>query len=334
VSVEAFAKAAWDEIQTKHTKMETAPLKPLAPSGTTQFRADAGGGGYTFEARVPWTAFPPMPSLRLDRVNVMVDVFSSSAAGAAAQPYSSTSAKRKYGDPSTMNSVTLPVPRIYRITHCEYPLKAHDAYFDEHPAWFIPTDSDILKETFILQNYAAGYQYTPGGLSPVIRPAKFTEQQVENGEYVCGPDLAWSKAGKVALFEALLDDPDFQVKRLPDGSLLVKDGPRPSYSEFGSGACGSCPHAGLSIHRITPEGKYELAFEYNEMIDGSTLSDADLQVSADWTRISVYQETASDGKASKWTAETFCLAGTKYKSCGPKKAAAAPKTRTLDLQVK
>jgi hypothetical protein len=334
VTVESFAKAAWDEIQTKYTKTETAPLKPLAPSAAVQFHAENTAGGYTFEARVPWTAFPPMPSLRLDRLNIMVDIFSASPAGASSQPYSSMSANRKYGDVSTMNAVTLPVPRLYKITHCEYPLKARDAYFDEHPAWFLPAASDIVNEAFIVQNYTAGYQYAPGGLSPVVRPTKYSERQVDPGEYVCGPELAFNKAGKTTFFDAVMDDPDFQVKRLPDGSLLVKEGPVVSHSEFGSGACGACPHAVLDMHRITPDGKYELAFELNETVDGGTISDAEVEVSADWNRITVYRETQPEGKAARWSSETFCMAGTQFKPCGSKKNAPAPKERSLDLGVK
>ena len=159
VLFEAFAKPAYDQMLAPIESGFRTYVEAVAPSGAPLFKTARGdGSGYSFEALVPWEAFPPFASLQLQKLRLMVDVFSAHTGAVKDQPYSSTSLARKYGEPSSFNTVVLEAGRRFRITPCDYPLVGRS--LDESgPALFFPRREDDITHVFRLRNFESNYSY-------------------------------------------------------------------------------------------------------------------------------------------------------------------------------
>lgn len=284
IAAETFATPAYNDIATRYAKQAADQLVGMKPSGLPNFTAQPSATGYSFTAVVPWSALPPVNALKLEKLRVMVDVFSATTGAASSQPYSTTSSTRKYGDPATFTAVQLDAPMAFDITTCRYDLKTSDIYADEHPAWFFPNATGTLNVTFSIQNSARGYQYEPEGLSPGVVFTHYFEKQAAPGATICGPSLALAANGKIERSDFEVDEKNVETRALPDGSLLIKSGPTESTkSAFGSGACGSCPVISFSVYKAPASGAITEAFEIAEVLGESAESPTELRVSLDST---------------------------------------------------
>ncbi|MBC7926024.1 MAG: hypothetical protein H7039_10250 [Bryobacteraceae bacterium] len=326
ISVETFATAAYSSIEREYQKPGLDKLILLKPIVAPVFDFMPTTNGYEFTALLPWTALPPVNSLKLDRLRVMVDVFSAHAGATGSQPYSSTAQNRRYGQPSTFPVVTLDPPMMYTITSCGYELSLSDIFHKEYPAWFLPGNTGQVREAFIIQNFATGYQYEPDSLSPTINSTRFFEREVAPGQFVCGPLLARRDKGRLQRTAFPVDDAKLETKLLPDQSLLIKSGPtEATKSPFGSGMCGACPLITFSIYRAFNLGPIERLYELSEVFQNSIpeLAAVEVRLSPDWKKFTVYRKF--DLPPVRWDSESKCFDGRRYLGCGITEGVPAPK---------
>jgi hypothetical protein len=283
--------------------------------------------GYRFHVFIPYAAFPPTQQLKLSELYLMVDVFAAAPDGRAMGEYSSTSAARVWGNPSTFNHVSLAQPRIFQVTPCGEDLDQDDLYGENYRSWFFPTQPGkeaTLHSTFALINPAGGYMYEPGGVSPTVTAATYFWKKLADGATVCGPHLMWRKGATVQRSKFEVEERYFEAKALPDGWSLIRSGPATwTHSPFGSGACGSCEVMGLSMYAVSPQGEIVQALDITEDLSGTGEQPdaADLAIAQDWRRITLYREFEGN---TNWTSTSYCLEGHIYTECGESKQAKPP----------
>jgi hypothetical protein len=190
----------------------------------------------------------------------------------------------------------------------------------------------MVAEGFALDNFRGGYAYEPTGLSPEVRPSKFFWKEPAPGEYICGPALRYYQAGKGTDLtlgvgkekrQEGMDQDGFNVKRLPGGPLLIRDGPHTTWSKFGSGECGACPRPELVIYSLDENLKLSELLQIYDVV-GNEILDMDIQISPDWSRVGVYRE-----KEGTWEDEFYCLKDRSYVKCGAAAHTPPPLPRTL-----
>lgn len=328
VALEEYASRAYQAVLAGNARNDTTALAVLEPGAKASFRAEPLPNGYSFEALIPWSAYPPLSSLTFNRMRVMVDVLGAHEGRPADQPVASISKQRRFGVPSTFRVAAFQSPRQFHVSRCHYPLQGLDIYREPQPAWFFPRPADPVDFVFILQNTARGYLYEPGGLSPVVRTTHFFERQLGADEAVCGPALAWRRNGTTTFYRDTVDPPGFEVRRSTAGSLLVKSGPHVWFSEFGSGMCGACPRISLGITRLHAGGRLDQLLRVYSTIDQGSLHDADFVVSPDWSRITIYRAAGDDGQ--QWTAETQCLGADGFRVCDFRRDVTPPRPRIFE----
>jgi hypothetical protein len=332
-SVESYATPAFEAItrdfasdQPYYSEEVPAMLKPQGKPQMWTRRAPFVNGkssGYTFQIEIPYTSFPPLPTLELRDLRLMVDVFSPALAGKKMGPYSTSSPVRVWGKPETFNSIRLDPPRTFQMTPCDIGLTGTDKYRDEHAGWFIPHASEATgwqSDAFVLVNEAHGYAYDPDGLSPVVRQIHNFWHAISTGEWVCGPDLAYRKDATFKQLGTTVGEEGFDAKRMPDGMLLIKSGPRVYGSEFGSGQCGACPRVDMRIFAVDKDLRLFEALDLGGIIDNGTGQSEDFSLTDDWSKITQFeQETASDpAQSGPWSSTTWCREGAEYAKCGEK----------------
>jgi hypothetical protein len=289
--------------------------------------------GYHFHLLIPYSAFPPAQQLKLADLYLMIDVFSSAPAGHKTGDYSSTAAKRQWGQPASFNHVRLAAARTFSVTPCDFKPEQRDLYGESHAAWFFPMqsvkDAD-LQSTFALINPAGGYMYAPAGVSPTITPSNYFWKQLADDAAVCGPNLAWRKSSTITRTEFVVDEDHFEAKTLPDGWTLLRSGPSPStVSRFGSGQCGACLVMDFDIFAVSPQGEITSALAIHETLTSSEgqPSAADLTIAPDWKQIILYRQIMDPKQTDvtrQWISTTYCLEGHAYKQCGESKQAQPP----------
>lgn len=341
---ETFASPAYDTIAQrflpdKEREFYDLP-ELLKPTGGLHAVFKSHSNGYEFEVLIPWKAFPPSASETLQDISVLVEAFRP-AEGKKSGPYATSSPKRRYGDATTFNHLHFDKPRKYELTPCGYDMVGLDIHDSPTPALFFPAESDMISDVFILENYKRGYAYGPSGLSPGTRTTHFFWKQIAKDEYVCGPILRHKKGERAKdlevtehqhTWQALIEgEQGFAVRKLADGYLLIKDGPRETWSKYGSGQCGACPRAEMAMYSLSPALTLERIFEQYDVID--SIEDMDIQLSSDWSRIAVYRLkqvwTGSELKEPEWDDQFYCLKGLTYKECAPREHKPAPEPRSL-----
>lgn len=220
-------------------------------------------------------------------------------------------------------------PISFTLTPCEFPLVGTDKRGEEHPAWLIPNTDPYISDTFIIVNDPAGYRYDPDGLSPSVRVTHPFWKNVGQDEWVCGPDLTYRKGDQSRSFatgllypqmglfptyrkrdlardfSTTVTEDSFETRRLPDGGLLIKTGPRVYYSEFGSGECGACPRTDVRVFAIDKDLETLEGLELGNVVGHFPVSQ-DFTVSPDWSEITEY-DLKSDETA--WSSTTWCRDG-------------------------
>ena len=330
--IESFATPAFDQIQKRFSGLGDEIPELMKPRGMPKMFLFPNQSGYSFEIFVPIQAFPPLPSLRPQQLSLMVDVFNAAPAGRKMGAYSSSSPTRAYGKAATFNLLQLEVPLYFSLTPCDLPLAGSDKRGTHHPAWFIPSGKPGVQyesETFLVVNDPAGYRYDPAGLSPTVRPIHSFWKIAGTGEWVCGPDLTYKKGDQSETFPYTISEDGFETKRLPEGDLLIKTGPRVWYSEFGSGQCGACPWTDVRIFDLAPTMKLYQTLALGDVISAPALLSQDFTVSPDWKQITEYNQEQS----GSWASITWCLEANNlkdqpgsyvYKECGKRENGQPP----------
>jgi hypothetical protein len=341
-AIEAFATPAYDEITTKYAgdQAEDQEQIPtiLKPQGKVQMwwmpAYQTGKTGYTFQIQIPYSAFPPLHTLQLSDLRLMVDVYSAAPEGEKFGPFSSTSANRRYGSPQTFNLLRLKPARAFQMTACDLGLTEEDAYGNQHKGWFIPKVGyqwEQESDDFIIVNEARGSAYDYDGLlSPIIRPIHhfWTAANKEGTAIICGPSLAYRRGASFREYDVRTTEAGFETRHLQNGDLLIKVGPDERGSEFGSsGECGACPRAEMRIYALNPKLKLSEALNLYEIVDGSQNEAVDFSVSPDWSTVTEYVEGPyREDKEPLWSSVTYCLKGSKYEKCDEKTNVQPPQT--------
>lgn len=347
---EEFASQAWRDLGLQYFQPDLpVKLKPRQFDGVEAFAGKA-KQGYGFAVFIPYSAFPPMPHLVPRDLWLMVDVFSPARPGMKTGPYSTTSARRVWGDPATFNHIRLERPLDYALSPCRDALAERNLYGDKLPGWFFPVEPKSAKDSpvvigkdFVLANPAHGYLYQPGGMSPEVVTHTHFWKKLGPGEWVCGPHMGLRRAGvtywavpvktqscttvktsahsstrscwtQVTRFD--LSKRGLDAKVLGDGGVLVKSGPySTTLSAFGSGMCGLCTVANLDFYTISPDGKAGKALELDSLVSGDPGQPigVDFTISPDWKLVREYEQF--EGK-SGWISKKYCFDGDTYKKCG------------------
>jgi len=334
-SIEAYATPAHELITTKYApnrktyNREISEL--LKPRGQVQLSyTPQAGAGYAFQIRIPYSSFPPINTLQLENLWLMVDVFNAALPGKKMGAFSSSSSIRSYGKPETFNQLRLQPQRNFHMGPCSSGLKGSDKYLHEHEGWFVPEHdqaSDAESNSFVLVNQAEGYAYDPAGLSPIARTIHHFWRRIGQDEWDCGPELAYQKGQISKQYGKIVMEDGFDARHLPGGPLLIKDGPLIYYSEFGSGQCGACPRYGLRMFTLDQNLKLTQALALGGVVQGD--GDAvDFALTPDWSQIIEYNEQLLDPSSDKpqttWSATTYCLKGMSFEKCGEKKNVQPP----------
>jgi hypothetical protein len=316
VSVEAYARPAWEALN------QVGEWAGLEPKQMPLFKAEPFDGGYGFESVVSWEAMPPFTSLDWKSMRLMVDVFSAHKGPPKNQPFSTSSAVRRYGDLATLNLVKLAAGRNFRVTGCEYPLEELELPDESNmPAFFRPTPADDVMEVMILRrSFGSRMALAPEGHSPTQVAFDYWQRPLAVGSSAvtaCGPPLRVRDKNGIHPLTVEGDKDALTALEQPGGGYLVMSGPtvRPSDSKSFD-PCFACTVVNLSISSLGPRGDTRTLLELNEAtgIYPEALLDRDIQVSKDWSKVTIYRETSHE--PSEWESETLCRQGVEYKSCG------------------
>lgn len=351
LSSESFATPAYGEILKRFGGEQEVYVNDgprlLEPRGEVRTWIFRDGSGYSFEIFVPFTALPPLSSLKLSELYLLVDVFGPPPSGRKTGAYSTSSAARVYGETKTFNRVRLDEPVIYRLTPCNLPLLGMDMTQElseqppSHAAWFVPSSksaSSYEAETFALINDIVPSRNEPGGPSPGIRLTHYFWNRVGPQEWICGPPLSHQDHGQSESFSFVVSKEGFGTKRLPEGELLIKNGPR-VYNWGSNSQCGACPRTELAIYDLGKNGKIFEALRLDATIDGTQILSQDFGLSADWARVTRFDQGMNDDdKTDFWSSTTYCLAldtekyetsAHIYKPCGHRKNVQPPNPPVL-----
>jgi hypothetical protein len=328
VVVETYAKPAFEGMRAEAREA----YQYLSPGGLpkTWFIAKP-SDGYSFETLIPWEALPPSDRLNLDRMRLMVDVFSPGNQGKYGA-FSTTSKIRRHGQVSTMNAVVLNPPRHWRLSACGYPLEEKNFWgrigsqgTEPHdkprklPAYFLPAEKEEITTRLAFDNDWIGRFWSPQGISPVIVTTEFFSQKLAAGLTLCGPDLAVRHGNRVSIGKNLKIEPNPTVKKVAGGWLVV--GAWNGIFRDPDGRCGACEDIYLNLHFVPDAaGPPHSAFQmsaipygccwYADSIEAITLSD-------DFNRVQV-TEISGDDEATKTTESCFDATKHIFAQCQPK----------------
>ncbi|MGH9740299.1 MAG: hypothetical protein ACRD4X_17185 [Candidatus Acidiferrales bacterium] len=340
-AAESFATSAYQQISSTFAGLYDGSIDDdspdaLKPRGAAKSWFSTSPKGYTFEVLIPYNIFPPLASLQVSDLRLLVDVFSAAPAGKKSGPYSTSSPARIWADPATFNHLVLNLPRVFHMTPCDLPLTGLDVYGTVRDAWFVPQSSranSYQSDAFLIFNEAGGNWYDPTGLSPIAHPVHNFWTAAGPGEWVCGPQLTHTKNGGSVTFGQRIESDGLATRRLPDGSLLVKSGPYvDAVSQFGAGQCGTCSYTNLEIFRITPDDKIESVLKLGNTLMGIPPYpvEEDFSISPDWSQITDFQESVdSNGNSGPWSSATYCLQDARYAECGKQDDVKAPNSPLL-----
>lgn len=335
VVAETLARPAFAALPKAAQEQIIALAPSAAPENTPTARfTPVSDGGYGVEIAIPWSAFPPSPSLDLARLRLMVDVVSPRAANGDDGPVATTSPERRSGDVTTLNLLQLEPTRQWRIGGCGYPLSADDQWSQRTlPAYFLPVIGDQVNEIFVIENSASGSQYAADGYSPVITTTRFFSQAVAPELLLCGPPLAIRRGAKSEFAADLSLFPRPGIRPVT-GGWLVADGPYVgAASRFGSGVCGACPLISLQVLFLpASDGPPMVAFSdswivEDEDVNGGAGRNARVTVSDDLKTITAWiGETAEDQAKVAWTRLRECYEPAKHTfiDCGVDENAKPP----------
>lgn len=341
---ESYATPAYQQISSRFAGLYEGSIDDespdsIRPSGAPKTWFSQSPKGYTFEALIPYSIFPPLPSLDVSDLRLLVDVFSAAKPGQKSAVFSTSSPSRVPGDPGTFNQLVLNPPRVFHMTPCDMPLTGRGVYGTEHDAWFIPGSAPLnayQSAAFLIVNEAGGDWYDPKGLSPIIHPVHDFWTSAGPHEWVCGPQLTHTKDGRSVTFDQRIDRDGLSTRRLPNGDLLVKSGPFvDTVNQFGAGECGNCSYTSLQVFRITPDDKLNVALKLGNTLMGISPFpvEEDFKISPDWSQIVDFQESPDqNGDDGPWSSTKYCLQDSRYVECGKQDNVPPPKSPLLNQE--
>jgi hypothetical protein len=346
-ATESFATPAFQQISSRFAGLYDGSIDDespdaLKPGGAPKFWSSPSRKGYTFQVLIPYSIFPPLPSLDVTDLRLRVDVVSSAAPGQQSGAYSMSSPSRVLGDagdPGTFNHLVLNPPRVFHMTPCDLPLTGSDVYGTERDAWFVPHSTQpnaYQSDAFLIVNEAGGYWYDPKGLSPIIHPVHKFWTAAGPGAWVCGPQLTYAKDGHSVTFDKQIESDGLATRQLASGDLLVKSGPLVDIvNQFGAGECGNCSYTSLQIFRITPDDKLDVALKLGNTLMGMSPFpvEEDFKIAPDWSQITDFQESPDqNGDDGPWSSTTYCLQDARYAECGKQDNVTPPKSPLLNQE--
>ena len=207
-SVETYARAAEDNIATNFFEDPYTPfaIAPALKDGVkmTMLRTVKEKPGYSFQISIPYAAFPPMPSLALRDLWLMVDVFGAAPQGKKMGAFSTTAPGRKWGEPATFNHVRLEHPVEVEVTPCEYPLASDLGDGEQQLSFVYPVPEGakegervLIDHVVVVANPRNKYSSEPGGASPEADVRKFF-WRVSAGAAGCFGHLSGGRGGNCA----------------------------------------------------------------------------------------------------------------------------------------
>jgi hypothetical protein len=319
-SAEVLATSAFREVLRFANDYERPVLAKFEPSGSPIL--DVAGDG--FQVFIPWSSLPPAASLDLSHFFTVVEIWDGKTAVASTAP------NHRADEPATYNRLELGHTLHSSITPCEYGLTETNVYGVSLPAWYFPSSNTAVADTFALTNEAGGYRYDPEGNSPIPFWTHHFSIRLGNANTVCGPDLRYL-AGKPWSFDARINEDHLKYLKLADGSYLLRSGPTSrTYSPFGNGRCGACEVVEEEVYHLKPDTGVSKVFSESIRMDTSQDFDLDIQFSADWKTIHVYQASGDNGK-EVWLSKQYCYSGETYEPCGEPGSTPPPKPRQINF---
>jgi len=347
VSVETYASDAFRQVLQFASNRDRGDLANLEPRGEPRIavggRVESNGiEKNDFEIFLRWSDFPPANDLRLSHIYLALDFVDADGSRSSISP------DRKDGDPETFRRLDLEVPKVSKITLCGYDLKVRNVNDSQFEEWYFPSPEGTVVNAFALENYTAGYQYDPEGLSPLPLWRHYFSRPINRTSFVCGPALRYTvgshshdlnrevdSMGAKYYFEELIDEKYLESRRLPDGTFLLKSGPKVEpLNALGHGQCGSCPTARLAIFRLDPTRGITEALRQELVQNAPYLCDAEIRITPDWRTVTVYRNENcpldDQPEAQLWTMERFCWSEGTYTQCATGPSKPPPSPRAID----
>jgi hypothetical protein len=321
---ESLALPAYDAM----SRSQHAALDFPRPSDLPERRFQTGtGGAITFEVFISWDLFPPANRLSLDRIRFRADLTSGSSPHISTDP---TALGRM--EPAEPPAVSVSPAITSRLTPCEQSLFARDYAGNDQPVFYFLRRSLEVSRTFLLQEPAVPYlAHLPqsGRISVIASPHVFFAQEMGTGEFLCGPFMSYRNGSIVKRFPFRLE-PDrdevswtpirsFPIKRLPDGTRLIRYGPDKASGPLWRHAwiCYS-----MRVYALTPSLQVRRVLDLYAQYDGP--EGYEIEISDDWRTVKEFF-----GNEGKWTTRTHCLMDQAYRVCKEDADSAPPRKRIL-----
>ncbi len=339
VQAEVYALPAFKALKATSSTMfaeseqtKVVLLQPKVDSFPTRFFETE--QGYSFEMLIPWDQFPPFHALQMKDMRILVDVFSSGTKDTQG-PFSSSSSKRIYGDPTTYSTFSIFNPRHYILTSCHYEVVDK---LDKKYTFFMPIQTkDAYTSLFTLGNEVGGYQYAPhpAASSPSVYKNNYVMKDLGNNLIVCGPKLTYVHNNKTVRSEFPITN-SVETKVLANGDVLVKQGPTiRTASLLGTGTCGACPVVDFNFYYIDlKKGTIKRASHF-ELRDIYESGDFDYSLSLDWNKVTIFDGITSfdDYATTTWGSDDYCFNDTThlYEACGTQENIPEPSPRNIKM---
>jgi hypothetical protein len=311
------------------TEVQGKALGFVRPSTFPVSKFKAGPLATSFEVLIPWESFPPADRLSLERIRI--DATVQNEGFEVSTDLSSHVLDKRHEIPPV--AAVMP-PIVSNISPCHQPLMGQTVLGDEVPSFYFLTGSLEVKRVFTFVVPVPRFrQVLPAStdVSPEVGYEDFFSQELDRGEFLCGPYMSYRRGTEVRHFPFQLR-PDsgeyslapvthFPIKLLPDGTRLARYGP--------DRADGRSQKAGIFISTrvfaLTP--KLEATEVLSLSVWTYSVPEYEVEFSEDWKSVTEFIM----GRDGEWTAEKFCLVGHAYQSCG--KSSVPPKKRVLTERI-
>jgi hypothetical protein len=314
---EAYALPAFDHLTEAQRKALRFPRPAGLPDAKFKTLTD---GDVSFEMLIAWELFPPSDRLSVDRLGLAVNILEGRV------PVGE-------GVRGDIQPVAVSPSITTRITTCGQPLVGRELNGEDAPAFYFLAHSLEIKRAFIFVNPQDPYGSSlpkPGEVSPMARYQDFFAQELDKGEFLCGPFMSYRKGWVKKQFPFRLEPaPDqvslvklgpFPVRRLPDGSRLIQYGPDQSWGPLWRR---DYRVYSLRLYVLTPSLD---AYEVLKLGGGSDgVQGYDIEVTDDGRTVKEYRGNVE----GKWTSQSFCLGSRTYRSCGTDPKSPPPRKRVL-----
>jgi hypothetical protein len=302
-AAEVSALPAWKTMTPEQQQALDLPSPDELPRRKFQTGAN---GTVTFEILIPWQIFPPADELSLSSLRLSAAINSNDIA------------RLSTSEGDELPKVPLSRPIVTRISPCAQQL-------DEQGFYFLTPSFEVTR-VFTFQN-----EEMPE-VSPIAHYRNFFSQALGPGEKLCGPQLSYRNGSITKQYPIQLGPgngeefenvtAEFPVKRLPDGTRLIRDGPREYTLPLSRKAH---IYYSFRIYALTP------GLNILEALTRTASSENDdgyaIEISDDWLTVTEYRfRPATDS----WNSLKFCLTGRTYRSCGENSKSPPPKHPLLD----